>query len=405
MIVNGSLLGSVLRRQKRDRPRRKTGRRPVPSLEVRHLSKRYGDRGAVDDISLTVEEGELVCVVGPSGCGKTTLLRSVAGLLAPDSGRIAITGQVVFSSNPRMVVKTEHRGIGLVFQDYSLWPHMNVEQHLRFPMETAGIPRSERNERVAHLLELVRLSGYEKRRPSELSGGQQQRVALARALAARPRLLLMDEPMSNLDARLRQEMRGEIVRLVRDTGVATLYVTHDQAEAMSIADKIVVLRDGKKVQEGEPASVYERPADIELADFLGIGSIVSAAPGLRFGEAIVAGDVSVELAGFDTSKVVQAVVPISALRMGEQRSGCDEVSLSATVRGAAYEGGSWLVNAGISSAGESVQFRSERPMAKGAEVTVTLAPGRLLPFAADGSLCLQEPAASGQIYSSEVALS
>jgi ABC-type sugar transport system ATPase subunit len=405
MIVNGSTLRFVLRRQRRDKPRRKAGRRPVPALEVRQLIKRYGDRGAVDDISLDVEEGELVCVVGPSGCGKTTLLRSVAGLLTPDSGRIAIAGQVVFSSNPRMAVKTEHRGIGLVFQDYSLWPHMNVEQHLRFPMETAGVPRSERSARVAHLLDLVRLTGYGNRRPSELSGGQQQRVALARALAARPRLLLMDEPMSNLDARLRQEMRGEIVRLVRDTGVATLYVTHDQAEAMSIADRIVVLRDGKKIQEGEPAAVYERPADIELADFLGIGSVIGAIPGLRLGEATMVGRIPVTLAGFDTSRVAQVVVPISALRTGEQRPDLDAVMLSASVRTVAYEGGSWLVSAGLCDSGESIQYRSDRPIAKSEEITLMLTPGRLLPFTEDGVLCPQDPAVSGQICSSEVALS
>jgi ABC-type sugar transport system ATPase subunit len=377
----------------------------VPALEVRHLGKHYGSRGAADDISLTVEEGELVCVVGPSGCGKTTLLRSVAGLLTPDSGRIAIAGQVVFSANPRVTVKTEHRGIGLVFQDYSLWPHMNVEQHLRFPMETAGVPRNERGERIGKLLDLVHLSGYGNRRPSELSGGQQQRVALARALASRPRLLLMDEPMSNLDARLRQEMRGEIVRLVRDSGVATLYVTHDQAEAMSIADRIVVLRDGKKIQEGEPAAVYERPADVELADFLGIGSTISAAPGLRSGELVLAGRASVTLPGFDTSGVARVVVPISALRTSDHVPERGDVLFFATVQSAAYEGGSWLVSAALADNAEMIQFRSERPIAKGVEVSLSMSLGRLLPFTESGVLCSPEPALPGQIYSSEVALS
>jgi ABC-type sugar transport system ATPase subunit len=377
----------------------------VPALEVRHLGKRYGNRGAVDDISLTVEEGELVCVVGPSGCGKTTLLRAVAGLLTPDAGRIAIAGQVVFSASPRITVRTEHRGIGLVFQDYSLWPHMNVEQHLRFPMETAGIPRNERAGRVAQLLELVQLTGYGNRRPSELSGGQQQRVALARALAARPRLLLMDEPMSNLDARLRHEMRGEIVRLVRDTGVATLYVTHDQAEAMSIADRIIVLREGEMIQEGAPAAIYERPADIKLADFLGIGSRISAAPSLRSGEAVVAGRVTVTLSGFDTSRVVQVVAPISALRTGDQNAAWETACFAATVLAASYEGGSWLLSAALGDNGEVVQFRSERPIRKGAEVTLNMTPGRLLPFLGDGALCPRDPAMAEPIYSSEVALS
>ncbi len=356
-----------------------------PALEVRNLVKRYGSSVAVEDVSLSVGDGELVCLVGPSGCGKTTVLRCIAGLLAPESGRIVIGGRVAFSSSPRVSVRAEARNVGLVFQDYALWPHMNVREHVRFPMESRATPRREREARVSELVDLVQLSAYGNRRPGELSGGQQQRVALARALAGAPALLLMDEPMSNLDARLRQQMRSELTRLLRRSGVATLYVTHDQAEAMSIADRILVLRAGRVIQQGTPADVYERPADLELADFLGIGPLIAAAPGAA-GVALAAGGLAVRLQGSDAGAVTQLVVPPSAVHPTSQ-GGDGEVTIAATVESAAYEGGSWLVDARIQATGELIQFRAVRPPVAGESLILYVEASRLLPFTETGRLC------------------
>jgi len=375
----------------------------VRALEIRNLSKHYGGSVAVDDLSFSVDDGTLTCLVGPSGCGKTTVLRCVAGLLAPDGGRITIGGSVVFSTKPRVAVRAEDRRTGLVFQDYALWPHMNVRQHLSFPMESHGMPRSERRQEVAQLLDLVQLQQYGDRRPSELSGGQQQRVALARALASRPRLLLMDEPMSNLDARLRQQMRADLVRLLRGSGVATLYVTHDQAEAMSIADQIVVLREGRLVQQGAPASVYERPADLEVAEFLGIGPSVEAVPGATPGTARLAGRFPVTLPGFETARIARVVVPVSA---AHPAGGCAEAGEHATVptvvESSSYEGGAWLVQARIGESGRTVHFRSDHPLAAGLDLPLHLVLQRLLAFSEDGRLCPQVSGRPAQIQPSEV---
>jgi ABC-type sugar transport system ATPase subunit len=362
----------------------------VTALEVQGLSKRYGDRTAVDDLSFSVDDGMLTCLVGPSGCGKTTVLRCVAGLLLPDSGRIAIGGRVVFGSSPRVHVRAEDRRTGLVFQDYALWPHMNVRQHLRFPMESQGLPKSQQDHDVTALLDLVQLQQFGERRPSELSGGQQQRVALARALACAPKLLLMDEPMSNLDARLRQQMRGDLVRLLRNSGAATLYVTHDQTEAMSIADQIVILRDGRLIQRGTPADVYERPADLGVAEFLGIGPAVGAQAGDRPCSALLGSRLPLPLNGFETDSIGCVVVPVSAVHPADVCSGAaSDLTLPAEIRSVSYEGGSWLVEAALVDGAGVVQFRSEHALPTGSTLPLHLVPERLLPFSQDGGLCPQ----------------
>ena len=377
----------------------------MPALEVKNLKKRFGDSLAVDDVSFCVGERELVCVVGPSGCGKTTVLRCVAGLIASDGGRIAIGGRVAYSASPRVSVKAESRGIGLVFQDYALWPHMSVRQHLQFPMAGRSMTSQQREQQVARLLELVQLSKFAQRRPGELSGGQQQRVALARALAGTPRLLLMDEPMSNLDTRLRQQMRVELVRLVRSSGVATLYVTHDQAEAMSIADRIVVLRNGRVVQQGAPTDVYEQPADLGVADFLGIGPAIAAAPTSESG-IVFAGGCLIRIDAFEAAGATRLIVPISAVHAAEQclaRAG--EATVSATVESADYEGGSWLVSARLTSTDEALQYRCDRPQVAGAQLALHLVIDRLLPFDNQGLPC---PQTTGPVHvstSSEVTVS
>ncbi|MBL1216650.1 MAG: ABC transporter ATP-binding protein [Planctomycetes bacterium] len=234
------------------------------------LRKAYGATLAVDDVSLRIEAGELFFLLGPSGCGKTTLLRMIAGFVTPTKGRIRL-GDVDVTDLP-----PEKRETGMVFQNYALWPHMSVFDNVAFGLTVRKVSRSQRSERVLEALRIVRMAEYADRKPNELSGGQQQRVALARALVIRPRVLLLDEPLSNLDAKLRMEMRSEIRRICKQTGITTVYVTHDQKEALSMADSVAVLRNGLVVQIGGPREIYDRPTNRFVADFLGETNFVSA---------------------------------------------------------------------------------------------------------------------------------
>ncbi len=233
---------------------------------------------AVEDVSFEVNEGEFYTLLGPSGCGKTTTLRCVAGLEDPDGGRIVIDNVVVAADHPRVALPPHRRGIGMVFQSYAIWPHMSVFENVAFPLRMLrnGITRSEIARRVGEALETVQLGGYEKREATALSGGQQQRLALARALVARPKLLLLDEPLSNLDAKLREHMRGEIRDLQRRLGITTLYVTHDQIEALAVSDRIAVMHEGRIVQESTPRELYLRPVARFVADFVGATNFIEA---------------------------------------------------------------------------------------------------------------------------------
>jgi putative spermidine/putrescine transport system ATP-binding protein len=232
-------------------------------LDFENLSKRYGDFHAVRDFSLNVEDGEFVVLLGPSGCGKTTTLRMVAGFIEPTGGRVKLAGQDVTLLPPWK------RNAGMVFQSYALFPHLTVAQNVAFGLEMRKLPKSDIDKRVEEALALVRLSGFGARLPRQLSGGQQQRVALARALAIRPDVLLLDEPLSNLDAKLRQEVRVEIRELQRQLGLTTVMVTHDQEEALTMADRLVVMNEGAVKQVGSQRDLYERPADRFVAGFVG----------------------------------------------------------------------------------------------------------------------------------------
>ena len=232
-------------------------------VTLEHLTKRFTDVTAVSDFSATLEHGELISLLGPSGCGKSTILNMLAGILPVTSGRILFDDDDVTNMPP------EKRGIGLVFQNYALYPHMTVMQNICFPLEVQKVPKKERLERAMEIAKLVHVDAMLKRRPAQLSGGQQQRVAIARALVKNPRLLLLDEPLSNLDARLRLEMREEIRRIQQRTGVTTIFVTHDQEEAMSISDRIVLMKLGVLQQNDLPQNLYNQPANQFVADFLG----------------------------------------------------------------------------------------------------------------------------------------
>ena len=228
-----------------------------------HITKRFADNTAVSEFSATLNDGELVSLLGPSGCGKSTLLNMLSGIL-PVSG-----GKIYFDDDDVTMVPPEKRGIGLVFQNYALYPHMTVMQNICFPMETQKVPKAERIERANEVAKLVHVDMFMNRKPGQLSGGQQQRVAIARALVKNPRLLLLDEPLSNLDARLRLEMREEIRRIQQRTGVTTIFVTHDQEEALAISDRIVLMKLGVLQQNDLPQNLYNQPANQFVADFLG----------------------------------------------------------------------------------------------------------------------------------------
>jgi iron(III) transport system ATP-binding protein len=279
-------------------------------ISIRGLRKWFDSpRGRVEalrGIDLEVEEKEFCVLLGPSGCGKTTTLRTVAGLERPDAGELEIAGVLVNSPSKGIYVPTEKRDIGMVFQSYAIWPHMNVFNNIAFPLIKGRkkIPRERVAEKVRDALKLVQLDGLGDRPATDLSGGQQQRVAMARAIVTEPKILLMDEPLSNLDARLREQMRVELRKITKAVGVTTLYVTHDQAEALSLGDKVCVMHDGEIIQKAPPHEVYAKPANLFVAQFVGemnfvkakvtgtgkvecsLGSIAVSVPGLSVGAAV-----------------------------------------------------------------------------------------------------------------------
>jgi ABC-type Fe3+/spermidine/putrescine transport system ATPase subunit len=237
-------------------------------ISVANLTKRFGPLAVVSEVSLSIEEGELFTLLGPSGCGKTTLLRLVAGFYAPDGGEIRFDDRVVNAVPPH------ERGIGMVFQNYALWPHMTVSENVSYGLKLRKIAASQIDERVRGVLHKVGLTGLGDRYPGQISGGQQQRVALARALVLNPQILLLDEPLSNLDAKIRVQVRAEIRKLQKELGITTIYVTHDQEEALTLSDRIAVFNQGKVFQVGPPKALYERPANRFVADFIGINNLV-----------------------------------------------------------------------------------------------------------------------------------
>jgi iron(III) transport system ATP-binding protein len=240
----------------------------MTSVRLENIAKTFGSTVALSHIGLQIAAGELFFLLGPSGCGKSTLLRLIAGLHEPSSGRIFFNDRDVTN------LGTEKRNAVMCFQSYALWPHMTVRENVRFGLNVRGLPRAEQEKRIDEVLDLVRMRDYASRKPNALSGGQQQRVALARALAVNPDCLLLDEPLSNLDAQLRVEMRSEIRRICKSAGSTTIYVTHDQKEALSVADRIAVMRDGQIAQVGTPAELYQSPASPFVATFVGATNLI-----------------------------------------------------------------------------------------------------------------------------------
>ncbi|MGI6726906.1 MAG: ABC transporter ATP-binding protein [Christensenellales bacterium] len=269
---------------------------------MENLTKHFGQTRAVQDFSVTLHDGELVCLLGPSGCGKSTVLNMLSGIVPVTAGKIYFDGEDVTRLPP------EQRGIGLVFQNYALYPHMTVMGNITFPLEIQKVPPRERERRAREMAELVHMGDLLSRKPRQLSGGQQQRVAIARALVKNPRLLLLDEPLSNLDARLRLEMREEIRRIQQETRVTTIFVTHDQEEAMSISDHIVLMKDGVLQQHAAPQELYNEPANQFVADFLG-NPPINNFPGVMEGDCFVMADGARACPGFSDS--VPRGVPVN----------------------------------------------------------------------------------------------
>lgn len=251
----------------------------MTALRIEGLTKSYGGQAAVSDLSLEVEKGELVSILGPSGCGKSTLLACVAGICDPDSGRVSLGDRLVYSAPDGVALPPERRRVGFVFQHYALWPHMTVEAHLAYPLRVRRVPRGEVREACARVVSTMRLGGLERRYPWQLSGGERQRVALGRAVIMEPELLMLDEPFSNLDARLREDMQLELRSLQRELGLTIVHVTHDQSEALSLSSRVAVMSAGRLVQYGTPSELYDSPRHRFCADFVGVNNIVDDGAG------------------------------------------------------------------------------------------------------------------------------
>ena len=349
----------------------------APALAVRRLRKAFGAVVAVDDVSLEAAPGEFLALLGPSGCGKSTLLRMVAGLVEPDGGQVVLAGQDI----TRLAV--HRRNLGLVFQSYALFPHMTVFENVAFGLRRRGVGGAELGPRVERMLELVRLGPLGARYPRELSGGQQQRVALARALVTEPRVLLLDEPLSNLDALLREEMRVELKRLQQRLGITMIFVTHDQAEALILSDRVVVMEAGRVEQVGRPEEVYRRPATAFVARFLGranflAGTVAEAGAGatvvaLDGGLRVVAGP----RAGLAPGQPVHAVIRQEGIRLAASEAGAGRPNhFAATVVFHAFAGQShhYVVELKDGRELEIAAPGSALPLARGAETRVEWSP-------------------------------
>ncbi len=267
----------------------------MEQISLQGIAKSYGKEVVVENLDLIVAPGEFLTILGPSGCGKTTTLRMIAGLEEPDQGVIQLGDKTVFSRKAGIVIPPEARGLGLIFQSYALWPHMTVAKNITLALKEQKLTSAEISARLNTALDLVQLTDYAKRYPSELSGGQQQRVAVARLIALRPSILLMDEPLSNLDAKLRTEMRASLKRLHRDLEATTVYVTHDQIEALTLSDRIIIMNEGRIMQEGSPYDIYHHPANLFVAEFIGDPKI-NLFTGKVAGDVLDCGDIILPLA-------------------------------------------------------------------------------------------------------------
>jgi putative spermidine/putrescine transport system ATP-binding protein len=348
------------------------------TLSLDGVSRNFGTVIALDSIDLTIRRGEFVALLGPSGCGKSTTLNCIAGLLAITAGQILLDGKRIDRLRP------EDRGFGMVFQNYALFPHLTVRQNIGFGLKMRGVPKAETSRRIDEAVRLVRLQGQEAKLPGQLSGGQQQRVAIARAVVIEPTLVLMDEPLSNLDAKLRLEMRAEIRRIHNELGATTIYVTHDQDEALSLADRIVVLKDGVIRQVGTPHELYETPADRDVAEFMGyrnqMPGVCSACANGRAsiltGERVMSGIARGDLSAGDAAV---AIFRPDDLAVSARQEG----GIAATVEAIEYRGREYVGTARTPD-GVPLLFRADKPVDAGKSVCLAADPAQVLIFPASG---------------------
>jgi putative spermidine/putrescine transport system ATP-binding protein len=305
----------------------------MATVQAKGVGKSYSGREVLARLDLEMADGELICLLGPSGCGKTTLLRIVAGFVAPDSGRVMVAGRDVTG------LPASARRMGMVFQAYSLFPNMTALDNVRFGPRVAGRPKAEQMQRAGALLELVGLSAHAHQFPHQLSGGQQQRVALARALAVQPDVLLLDEPLSALDAKVRVQLREEIRRIQRETGVTTILVTHDQEEALSIADRVAVMNGGRLLQVATPSQVYREPADPFVARFIGVGAMLAGTvdgPGVRLSNGTMLAAAAAE--GHASGAPVEVLLRPEHVRLAPMNGHVPEGALLGEVQEATFLG-------------------------------------------------------------------
>ena len=357
-------------------------------IEIEGLTKNYpapgGKNAGVIDFSLSIASGEFVTLLGPSGCGKTTTLRLIAGLLKPDSGRISVAGRVL--SSTQNVVPPELRDMGMVFQNYAVWPHKTVFENVAFGLKIRRVPAARTRAQVAHVLALVNLGDLEDRYPSELSGGQQQRVALARSLVVEPKILLLDEPLSNLDAKLRERMRVEIKQLQRRTGITFIYVTHDQSEALALSDRIAVMHEGRLQQYGPPREVYRSPANRVVADFMGAVNLVPArvCAASNGGFAAEFGPLKLALrrhAGIQPGDQVELAIRPESIRLTKNGGGI--AGVRARIEEMTYLGNSTEYIVTVGPLRLRVQSGPEAPFVAGDEALLSVEPEQYNVFAPD----------------------
>ena len=367
----------------------------VSMVTIKNLVKRFGTEFvAVAGVSFTAEEGAITTLLGPSGCGKTTTLRSIAGLETPSEGEIGFGDRVVYSSAAGIDIPTERRDIGMMFQNYALWPHMTIADNVAFGLRLRKLSNVEVEQRVKHVLDMVKLASRAGAYPGELSGGQQQRVALARALAYNPNILLLDEPLANLDAKLREEMRFELVELQKRTGLTALYVTHDQSEAMTLSQKIIVMQDGVIAHQGSPEEIYEKPRTRFVAEFVGASNLMRIKDVHAETQGISAetdyGRLQAHAAGRENAQYFMIRPEDVEVEVNGMNGRSNQIR--ATVTGRVYQGENVVLHllpkqgASNNAASEALSeagairahVRRDHPARPGAEVIVGLPPERLI---------------------------
>ncbi len=344
--------------------------RDFRALRLDGMSRDFGLLNALRGITLTVERGEFIALLGPSGCGKSTALNCLAGLLPLSSGSIWLDDKRIDTLGP------ENRGFGMVFQNYALFPHMNVRKNIGFGLKMQKKPKPEIDRRVEAATKLVRLGAQSEKLPGQLSGGQQQRVAIARAIVVEPPLVLMDEPLSNLDAKLRLEMRAEIRRIHNSLGCATIYVTHDQDEALSLADRIVVLRDGEMRQVGTPEELYARPAHPDVAEFMGYRNVLPTVVSMDGGLSVSIGPARLWATSVNVTGPGPAMLAIRPEDLSPQPHG----SIHAVVQTAEYRGRDFY-GVAVTAEGAELYFRAEQRVVAGEQLALSADPSRILVYA------------------------